>query len=60
MMSKESIWSTHYRALTIGIILVVTATAFEGLAVTTIAPGLSRELQGNWSIKKGQLSLLSR
>ncbi|GIO07738.1 MFS transporter [Brevibacillus reuszeri] len=46
MMNKESIWSTHYRALTIGIILVVTATAFEGLAVTTIAPGLSRELQG--------------
>ncbi|WP_213023860.1 MFS transporter [Brevibacillus reuszeri] len=45
-MNKESIWSTHYRALTIGIILVVTATAFEGLAVTTIAPGLSRELQG--------------
>lgn len=45
-MNKESIWSTHYRALTIGIILVVTATAFEGLAVTTIAPGLSKELQG--------------
>ncbi|WP_414850654.1 MFS transporter [Brevibacillus sp. IT-7CA2] len=45
-MSTEGIWSTHYRALTIGIILVVTATAFEGLAVTTIAPGLSRELQG--------------
>lgn len=46
MMNKQSIWSTHYRALTIGIVLVVTATAFEGLAVTTIAPGLSRELQG--------------
>ncbi|MGG1663335.1 MFS transporter [Brevibacillus sp. NRS-1366] len=45
-MNKDSIWGTHYRALTIGIVLVVTATAFEGLAVTTIAPGLSRELQG--------------
>ncbi|WP_289141838.1 MFS transporter [uncultured Brevibacillus sp.] len=45
-MNKESIWGTNFRALTIGIVLVVTATAFEGLAVTTIAPGLSRELQG--------------
>ncbi|WP_312114232.1 MFS transporter [Brevibacillus reuszeri] len=45
-MNKESIWGANFRALTIGIVLVVTATAFEGLAVTTIAPGLSRELQG--------------
>ncbi|GED67182.1 MFS transporter [Brevibacillus reuszeri] len=45
-MNKESIWGANFRALTIGIVLVVTATAFEGLAVTTIAPGLSKELQG--------------
>ncbi|GKU77447.1 MFS transporter [Paenibacillus sp. L3-i20] len=45
-MKKESIWGPNYRALTIGIILVVTAAAFEGLAVTTIAPALAEELNG--------------
>ncbi|MBH5319645.1 MFS transporter [Paenibacillus sp. GSMTC-2017] len=45
-MKRESIWGPNYRALTIGIILVVTAAAFEGLAVTTIAPALAKELNG--------------
>lgn len=46
MTSRDTIWKAPYRALTIGIILVVTAVAFEGLAVTTIAPALARDLQG--------------
>ncbi|UVI28298.1 MFS transporter [Paenibacillus spongiae] len=43
---KESIFDAPYRALTIGIILAVTTVAFEGLAVTTIAPKLAQQLNG--------------
>ncbi|MGW5984011.1 MFS transporter [Bacillus mycoides] len=38
------IFDAKYRALTIGIILAVTTVAFEGLAITTIAPNLARNL----------------
>lgn len=41
-----SIFDVPYRALTIGIILAVTTVAFEGLAITTIAPSLAQKLQG--------------
>ncbi|MFF2094207.1 MFS transporter [Paenibacillus sp. NPDC058174] len=40
------IFDAPYRALTIGIILAVTTVAFEGLAITTIAPSLAQKLQG--------------
>ncbi len=40
------IFDAQYRALTIGIILAVTTVAFEGLAITTIAPSLVQNLQG--------------
>jgi len=43
---KASIFKAPYRALTIGIILAVTTVAFEGLAVTTIAPKLAQQLEG--------------
>jgi len=43
---KASIFKAPYRALTIGIILAVTTVAFEGLAVTTIAPKLAQQLNG--------------
>jgi len=46
MGQQRSIWGSEFRALTVGIIFVVTAVAFEGLAVTTIAPGLSKDLNG--------------
>ncbi|MBN3527384.1 MFS transporter [Paenibacillus apiarius] len=43
---KVGIFDASYRALTIGIILVVTTVAFEGLAITTIAPKLAQSLDG--------------
>ncbi|WP_019423108.1 MFS transporter [Paenibacillus sp. OSY-SE] len=43
---KVGIFDAPYRALTIGIILVVTTVAFEGLAITTIAPKLAQNLDG--------------
>ncbi|WP_232697387.1 MFS transporter [Brevibacillus daliensis] len=44
--SKTGIFDVRYRALTIGIILAVTTVAFEGLAITTIAPNLAQQLGG--------------
>ncbi|MCQ6560718.1 MFS transporter [Paenibacillus mendelii] len=44
--TKVSIFDAPYRALTIGIILAVTTVAFEGLAITTIAPKLAQQLNG--------------
>ncbi|MED4732088.1 MFS transporter [Aneurinibacillus migulanus] len=43
---REGIFSSRYRALTIGIILAVMAVAFEGLSVTTIAPVIAKSLRG--------------
>lgn len=43
---KAAIFDSRYRALTIGIILAVTTVAFEGLAITTIAPDLAQHLNG--------------
>lgn len=47
-LSKKDagIFDAQYRALTIGIILAVTTVAFEGLAITTIAPSLAQKLNG--------------
>lgn len=42
--SKAGIFHVHYRSLTMGIILAVTTVAFEGLAITTIAPELAQRL----------------
>ncbi|PUA37041.1 MFS transporter [Paenibacillus elgii] len=44
--SKATIFDSRYRALTIGIILAMTTVAFEGLAITTIAPDLAQHLNG--------------
>lgn len=43
---KARILDAPYRALTIGIVLIVTTMAFEGLAITTIAPKLAQHLEG--------------
>ncbi|MBD2862906.1 MFS transporter [Paenibacillus oceani] len=43
---KVGIFNPPYRALTIGIILAVTTVAFEGLAITTIAPNVAQHLNG--------------
>jgi len=43
---EMSIFDGSYRALTIGIILAVTTVAFEGLAITTIAPSIAQKLDG--------------
>lgn len=43
---KSGIFDVRYRALTIGIILAITTVAFEGLAITTIAPSLAHDLSG--------------
>ncbi|REK75601.1 MFS transporter [Paenibacillus paeoniae] len=43
---ETGIFDAPYRALTIGIILAVMTVAFEGLAITTIAPSVAQKLQG--------------
>ncbi len=43
---NPGIWSVSYRALTIGLILTVTGTAFEALAVATIMPATAKDLGG--------------
>lgn len=40
----SSVWSPAYRSLTIGLLLIITAAAFETLAVATIMPTVEREL----------------
>lgn len=42
----EGIWSAERRLLTIGLIGLVTAVAFEGLAVSTVMPATADELRG--------------
>ena len=46
MTNQVGIFKPPYQTLTIGIILAVTMVAFEGLAVTTIAPSLAQDLHG--------------
>ena len=43
---RGGILDREHRVLTAGVILSVTAVAFEGLAVTTIAPAIANELRG--------------
>lgn len=43
---RPSILDRQHRVLTAGVILSITAVAFEGLAVTTIAPAIASELRG--------------
>lgn len=43
---RASIWDASNIALTTGSILAVTLAAFQGLAVATIAPVMTRDLQG--------------
>ena len=42
----EGLWSGPYRALTLGLVLTISLTAFEILAVATIMPIVARELGG--------------
>ena len=42
----ETVFDTQHWALTLGIILGVTLTAFEALAIVTIAPTISKSLDG--------------
>jgi MFS family permease len=43
---QDGLWSTHRRALTIGLVLTITLVAFEALAVSTVMPQVARELGG--------------
>ncbi len=42
----DGIWAPQRRLLTVGLIGLVTAAAFEGMAVPTVLPELARELDG--------------
>lgn len=44
--TETGIFDAPYRALTIGIIFAVMTVAFEGLAITTIAPSIAQKLDG--------------
>ncbi|HLV80029.1 MAG TPA: MFS transporter, partial [Chthonomonadaceae bacterium] len=44
--ANESLFSPRHRALVFGLTLIVTFTAFEGLAVVTILPAVTRDLGG--------------
>jgi MFS family permease len=46
MADRIGIFSSQYFALTIGMILTITAVAFEGLAITTVAPLIATDLNG--------------
>lgn len=40
------IFGDHYRILTIGVVLAMSTVAFEGMALTTVAPVVAAELNG--------------
>lgn len=40
------IFGDHYRILTIGVVLAMSTVAFEGMALTTVAPVVASELNG--------------
>ena len=44
--TSEGVWSPRYRRLTLGLILLMTGPAFEGLAVATILPRVVANLGG--------------
>lgn len=43
---SESIWDSDHRGLTIGSILAMTIVAFQGLAMSTVAPVVAEEVGG--------------
>lgn len=45
-MSGDSLFSSRYRAVTLGIVLIITLMAFESLAVSTAMPTAVGELRG--------------
>ena len=46
-LSEASIWDREHAPLTIGVVLAITLMAIEGLAMATIAPVLSKDLDGD-------------
>src|SRR5437762_1798388 len=59
---SESVWSTNYRQLTLGLILIILGPAFETLAVATILPKIVADLGGlsfyGWSFSAYMLATL--
>src|SRR5436190_11485876 len=59
---SESVWSTNYRQLTLGLILIILGPAFETLAVATILPKIVADLGGlsfyGWSFSAYLLAVL--
>ena len=46
MSEQPGVFAPQYRALTVGILLSITAVAIEGMAVATILPSVAQELGG--------------
>src|SRR5262249_28105205 len=46
MHDRDGVFSPHYRSLSIGILVSITAIAAEGMAVATILPTAATELGG--------------
>lgn len=44
--SRDGVWTPSRRALTLGLVLTITLVGFEGLAVATVMPDVSRDLHG--------------
>jgi MFS family permease len=44
--SADSIFAGHYRALTLGIVSIMTIAAFEGMGVITAMPAAAKDLDG--------------
>src|SRR5256886_14530022 len=59
---SEGVWSTNYRQLTLGLILITLGPAFETLAVATILPKIVADLGGlsfyGWSFSGYMLARL--
>src|SRR5215831_9791346 len=60
--AASSVWDAGHRALTLGMVLTVAASAFESLAVATILPQTTREIGGlatyGWAFSSFMLSNL--
>ncbi|HVE93360.1 MAG TPA: MFS transporter [Acidimicrobiales bacterium] len=46
MADRDGLWAPHRRAMTTGLILLVTLVAFEALAVNTVMPEVKKDLGG--------------
>jgi MFS family permease len=45
-LSSQNVWSSRYRGLTTGLLLLITGVAFSEMAIATIMPSIASDLNG--------------